>query len=54
MSKEALKNIPEPESVEKPIVSDDVKSQLPEPKGWKILVAQQLKMKRYLIFADMF
>ena len=39
MSKEALKDIPEPESVEKPIVDDDVKSQLPEPKGWKILVA---------------
>jgi len=39
MSKEDLKNIPEPDSVEKPVVSDDVKSQLPEPKGWKILVA---------------
>jgi len=39
MSEEDLKNIPEPDSVEKPVVSDDVKSQLPEPKGWKILVA---------------
>ena len=39
MSEEDLKNIPEPDSVEKPVVGDDVKSQLPEPKGWKILVA---------------
>jgi co-chaperonin GroES (HSP10) len=39
MSEEDLKNIPEPDSVEKPVVTDDVKSQLPEPKGWKILVA---------------
>ena len=32
-------NIPKPESVKKPEVSDEVKSQLPQPKGWKILVA---------------
>ncbi len=32
-------NIPKPDSVEKPEVSDKVKSQLPQPKGWKILVA---------------
>ena len=31
--------IPEPESVETPKVDIDVKSQLPEPKGWKILIA---------------
>jgi len=39
MKDEALKNIPEPESVESPLVDEDVKSQLPEPKGWRILVA---------------
>jgi len=32
-------NIPKPDSVKKPEVSDEVKSQLPQPKGWKILVA---------------
>ena len=39
MTKEALKNIKEPESVEEPIVSEEIKSQLPEPKGWRMLVA---------------
>ena len=39
MTKEALKNIEEPESVEEPIVSEEIKSQLPEPKGWRMLVA---------------
>jgi co-chaperonin GroES (HSP10) len=39
MTKEALKEIPKPETVEKPIVKEEVKSQLPEPQGWKILVA---------------
>ena len=39
MKSEALKNIPEPDSVEKPIVDEDIKSQLPEPKGWRVLVA---------------
>ena len=34
MSKE--KAIKIPESVKTPIVDDEVKSQLPEPKGWKI------------------
>ena len=38
MKDEALKNIPEPESVESPLVDEDVKSQLPEPKGWRMLV----------------
>jgi len=42
MKKEALKDIPKPESVDKPIVEEDVKSQLPEPKGWRILVAMPL------------
>tara|TARA_R100000458_G_scaffold59663_1_gene71016 strand:- start:2146 stop:2550 length:405 start_codon:yes stop_codon:yes gene_type:complete len=39
MSKEALQDIPEPESVKKPPVDKKVRSQLPDPKGWKILVA---------------
>jgi co-chaperonin GroES (HSP10) len=39
MTKEALKKIPKPETVEEPIVKEEVKSQLPEPQGWKILVA---------------
>ena len=39
MNEEALQEVPEPESVEEPVVKDEVKSQLPEPKGWKILVA---------------
>ena len=39
MSKKEQVNIPEPESVETPIVEEEVKSQLPEPKGWKILIA---------------
>jgi len=42
MTKEALKTISEPESIEEPIVSEEIKSQLPEPKGWKILVAMPL------------
>ena len=39
MSEEALQDIPEPESVKKPPVDKKVRSQLPDPKGWKILVA---------------
>ena len=39
MSNKKAINIPEPESVKTPIVDDEVKSQLPEPKGWKILIA---------------
>tara|TARA_R110000803_G_scaffold113195_1_gene181575 strand:- start:914 stop:1318 length:405 start_codon:yes stop_codon:yes gene_type:complete len=39
MKSEALKNIPKPDSVEKPIVDEYIKSQLPEPKGWRVLVA---------------
>ena len=39
MSKKEQVNIPEPESVETPIVEEEIKSQLPEPKGWKILIA---------------
>ena len=39
MSKEALQDIPEPESVKKPPVDKKIRSQLPDPKGWKILVA---------------
>ena len=39
MTKEALKKIPKPETVKEPIVKEEVKSQLPEPQGWKILVA---------------
>tara|TARA_R110000787_G_scaffold272186_2_gene379557 strand:+ start:330 stop:734 length:405 start_codon:yes stop_codon:yes gene_type:complete len=42
MTKEALKTISEPESIEKPLVSEEIKSQLPKPKGWKILVAMPL------------
>mgnify|MGYP003112966769 CR=1 FL=1 len=42
MKKDTLKDIPKPESVDKPIVEEDVKSQLPEPKGWRILVAMPL------------
>ena len=39
MSEEALQDIPEPESVNKPPVDKKIRSQLPDPKGWKILVA---------------
>ena len=39
MSKKEQVNIPETESVETPIVEEEIKSQLPEPKGWKILIA---------------
>ena len=39
MSKKEKVMIPEPESVDTPVVNDHVKSQLPEPKGWKILIA---------------
>ena len=40
MSKEAkLKDIPEPESVKTPKLDKEVKSQLPAPTGWKILIA---------------
>jgi co-chaperonin GroES (HSP10) len=39
MGKEALKKIPEPESIEAPLIEEGVKSQLPQPKGWRILVA---------------
>ena len=39
MSKEDLQDIPEPESVKKPPVDKKIRSQLPDPKGWKILVA---------------
>ena len=42
MTKEALKNIPEPESVKEPIISDETKSQLPDPKGWRILIAMPI------------
>ena len=41
-NKKAIK-LPEPESVKTPIVNDEVKSQLPEPKGWKILIAMRKK-----------
>jgi co-chaperonin GroES (HSP10) len=39
MSEVKLENIPDPESVKAPPVNEDVKTQLPDPKGWKILVA---------------
>ena len=39
MSKKEKINIPKPESVETPVVEENIKSQLPEPKGWKILIA---------------
>ena len=42
MTKEALKKIPKPETVKEPIVKEEVKSQLPEPQGWKILVAMPI------------
>ena len=38
MSEEA-KKIPEPESVKTPQIDKEVKSQLPVPTGWKILIA---------------
>ena len=41
MSKKEQVNIPEPESVETPIVEEEIKSQLPEPKGWKILITMR-------------
>ena len=34
----AIKDIPKPESVKGPILEKRVKSQLPEPKGWRMLV----------------
>jgi hypothetical protein len=37
MSKE--KKIPQPESVKKPEVDQETKKQLPDPKGYRILVA---------------
>ena len=46
MSKEALKEIPEPESVKEPMVSEEVKSQLPDPKGWHILVVMPTADKK--------
>ena len=39
MDKAKKINIPKPESVKKPEPSEDVKSQLPVPKGWRILIA---------------
>jgi len=36
--KEALKNIPEPDSIDNPVVNESIKNQLPDPKGWKVLV----------------
>ena len=42
MTKEALKKIPKPETVKEPIVKEEVKSQLPGPQGWKILVAMPI------------
>ena len=70
MSKEAkLKDIPEPESVKTPKLDKEVKSQLPAPTGWKILIAMPKadekteggiikatstdKTKRLVIFVDM-
>ncbi len=38
MSKTEVK-IPEPESIKAPDISNETKSQLPEPAGWRILVA---------------
>ena len=38
MSKAEVK-IPKPESVKAPDISNETKSQLPEPSGWRILVA---------------
>ena len=39
MDKAKKINIPKPESVKKPEPTEEVKSQLPVPKGWKILIA---------------
>ena len=39
MDKDKKINIPKPESVKKPEPTEEVKSQLPVPKGWKILIA---------------
>tara|TARA_R110002051_G_scaffold277382_3_gene338682 strand:+ start:42 stop:455 length:414 start_codon:yes stop_codon:yes gene_type:complete len=38
MSKKEAIKMPEPESIVIPKVDDEIKSQLPEPKGWKILI----------------
>jgi|TARA_A100001015_G_scaffold320483_1_gene447015 co-chaperonin GroES (HSP10) len=39
MDKAKKINIPKPDSIKKPEPSEAVKSQLPVPKGWKILIA---------------
>jgi|TARA_R110000751_G_scaffold65869_2_gene134655 co-chaperonin GroES (HSP10) len=38
MSKKEAIKMPEPESIVIPKVDNEIKSQLPEPKGWKILI----------------
>ncbi len=38
---------PKPDSVEKPEVSAEVKSQLPVPKGWKILIAMPVATETF-------
>ena len=38
---------PKPDSVEKPEVSAEVKSQLPVPKGWKILIAMPVAAEAF-------
>jgi len=47
MDKNKKIDIPKPDSVEKPEPSDDVKSQLPIPKGWKILIAMPKASETY-------
>ena len=50
MKESALKQeVPEdsePESIEEPIVREEIKSQLPNPKGWHILVAMPSPEKK--------
>jgi len=47
MDKKKEIDIPKPDSVEKPEPSDEVKSQLPIPKGWKILIAMPEASETY-------
>ena len=47
MDKKKETNIPKPNSIEKPEPSDEVKSQLPIPKGWKILIAMPKVSETY-------
>ena len=45
-NKEALREPLETESAKEPVLKEVVKSQLPDPKGWKILVAMPIADKK--------